>query len=1073
MMKVDELRKKANMMRMRKYRASLSAEKKDVVRLYDRTRRRDERYEKRTPSRSSPNYHQVLYRSKQIKHLLGDDPLLHALVLSKLLKESLNSPSKRKNIAQSCREFKHCFESGLEINDKSVDLETSVQDLNSKLRKIAVYRSAGKHEKARQMVDIINSKSKDITAVASDSGNKYSQVYRLMKTPPKRVQDEYKRKFSDGQKQEAINIYLDEEVSYSLPDEKYSHLRFMSCTIAEAYKNHYLTKSVSERKMGQSTFASLKPLFIRSISETPIRGCKCEYCQNFGMLRDKLIAMGFKGIPKNHSSSIEITWCTFRKNDQDSNEKHENTANKDVDIPDKEHKGDQLPQKNCVLRQCSECGIPKYRQELRAINSKLLRKKAVTDWTQWKIRSVFNGKKNVKRMLPETVTGTTEELFKDYLKKLKAISLHQFMKIWQLKQFNITLRNLRKGQILLVHDFSQNLLLFAQDEVPGAHWDHEQATIHPTVAYYIGPCGKVIKEEIIHITGDKKHDHYAVSVFVTKTVAYLRSKGVLVLEIIEWTDHCSRQYKSRKAFFVLSVRDMPSSRNFYGVKHGKGPSDRAGAHFKSFVKRIVKAKKAMLVTVEQLVNYSIKEYERQVSCNSSHDCVEKSKGDENHNLLKIIYTRWGEISRTDQFDQTITYKGTREIHSVRNTGINGIIQKRDMTCCCPYCLYGSGECLYPEYADMWTLVSVIGKRKLKSVKPSTVENWRNEKTSFIREIQNAVPNLVPTEKKRNKSTRPPVKRRLEMNCASKPNSTVQPSVTTVQPSVTPVTSTDFDWGTVAKNLDVASRKSYDHIVSVISENQIPTFVAQRKYKQTNFDPIWPTAMKFYPKDHPPNFVPIETIGDGNCFPRAVAHGLFGTQERHIEIRVRIVYEAVKNEQLYLNNNYLSLGVQNRLPARPGLRMPSTTIVNRYCLYSGDNQVHGLNLTRNEIQAVYRRDVLRISSSGGYMGIWQFHQTTQVGRLPIGTVYPDNHVNPTIRLDMNRMILPNNPAFSAKTPMYIMWSPLSEKSRASNVKHFVILLESIRYSQYNIYINFDYRCVFLLKFDMIRYENLIY
>ena len=67
----------------------------------------------------------------------------------------------------------------------------------------------------------------------------------------------------------------------------------------------------------------------------------------------------------------------------------------------------------------------------------------------------------------------------------------------------MTLQNLQRGQLLLVHDFSQNLLLIAQDEVPGMHWDHEQATIHPTVAFYIGICRSLIKEEIIHLTNDR------------------------------------------------------------------------------------------------------------------------------------------------------------------------------------------------------------------------------------------------------------------------------------------------------------------------------------------------------------------------------------------------------------------------------------------------------------------------------------------------------------------------------------------------------------------------------------------
>ena len=87
-------------------------------------------------------------------------------------------------------------------------------------------------------------------------------------------------------------------------------------------------------------------------------------------------------------------------------------------------------------------------------------------------------------------------------------------------------------------------MLYAQDEVPGAHWDHEQATIHPTVAFYIGRCGKLVKEEIIHLTKDKNHDHNAVQVFLTKTLEHLRSKGVEIHEVIEWTDQASSQYKS-------------------------------------------------------------------------------------------------------------------------------------------------------------------------------------------------------------------------------------------------------------------------------------------------------------------------------------------------------------------------------------------------------------------------------------------------------------------------------------------------------------------------------------------------
>ena len=48
----------------------------------------------------------------------------------------------------------------------------------------------------------------------------------------------------------------------------------------------------------------------------PLQGCKCEYCQNLGLLCESMIGIGFKGIPKNHSCSIETTWCKFQSNSE-------------------------------------------------------------------------------------------------------------------------------------------------------------------------------------------------------------------------------------------------------------------------------------------------------------------------------------------------------------------------------------------------------------------------------------------------------------------------------------------------------------------------------------------------------------------------------------------------------------------------------------------------------------------------------------------------------------------------------------------------------------------------------------
>ena len=124
---------------------------------------------------------------------------------------------------------------------------------------------------------------------------------------------------------------------------------------------------------------------------------------------------------------------------------------------------------------------------------------------------------------------------------------------------------------------------------------------------------------------------------------------------------------------------------------------------------MVKSKKALLVTVEELAKYSTN-YDCQVDCNGDHECYENSKGtDKVHNLLKVIYM-FNTIPR-EKFEHTVTYKGMQKIHSVQNTGIEGIIEKRDMSCCCPHCLFGKNDCLFPEYADIWSLISVVGKKK--------------------------------------------------------------------------------------------------------------------------------------------------------------------------------------------------------------------------------------------------------------------------------------------------------------------------------------------------------------------------
>ena len=133
------------------------------------------------------------------------------------------------------------------------------------------------------------------------------------------------------------------------------------------------------------------------------------------------------------------------------------------------------------MRQCGKCRVEKYQKLLEEKNPQINTCKENLVWKQWKNIPYTKNGVTKRKMGDEVNTGNLKRLVCDYSTHLDSMSLHQFNKIYQLRQFNLCMKNLKKGQVLFVHDFSQNLLLYTQNEPQGCHWDHNQITIHPTV----------------------------------------------------------------------------------------------------------------------------------------------------------------------------------------------------------------------------------------------------------------------------------------------------------------------------------------------------------------------------------------------------------------------------------------------------------------------------------------------------------------------------------------------------------------------------------------------------------------
>ena len=206
-------------------------------------------------------------------------------------------------------------------------------------------------------------------------------------------------------------------------------------------------------------------------------------------------------------------------------------------------------------------------------------------------------------------TITVREMLVALLKELESFSKHVFMWEWQNQQFKEAQEHLPSGVLLTVMDFQQNFACEAQDEIQSAHWPQVQITIHPTVCFYrCKEHNTLVKESIIHISSDLVHDHNAVHHFVQETVEHIKeTKQINIISQVQFTDGCSCQYKSRGPFSDISMSQSELGhnvvRNYFGSRHGKGPSDGEGGVIKSKVESLVKSRQAKVRTAEEFYQF--------------------------------------------------------------------------------------------------------------------------------------------------------------------------------------------------------------------------------------------------------------------------------------------------------------------------------------------------------------------------------------------------------------------------------------------------------------------------------------
>ena len=251
---------------------------------------------------------------------------------------------------------------------------------------------------------------------------------------------------------------------------------------------------------------------------------------------------------------------------------------------------------------------------------------------------------------------------------------------------------------------------------------------------------------------------------------------------------------------------------------------------------------------------------------------------------------------------------------------------------------------------------------------------------------------------------------------------------------TPLPPKPLSWQDIHENLSAC--KSYEDIKKLVTHNRDAIDASElspcifHTVVSTKM-PVDQLSLSVMPNDvsYDDNLKPVSTVGDGNCFPRSLSVLAYGHQNNHQEMRARLVCEAVRNKDNYLDNDYLRKGatLEHKRASLPVI----------YAQYSEHYIPLGSQfLSSSQVEEIYEQEVLGLCKDGNYMGVWQLFQAANIFHLPLVSVYP-KQTSPNIRKDLHRIMYPLK-AGPYTRRLYMMWTYYN-KIRQGFPRHFVPLL----------------------------------
>lgn len=332
-------------------------------------------------------------------------------------------------------------------------------------------------------------------------------------------------------------------------------IRYLSGTFKELHKKFC---AGTGRNISLDNFKKLRPFWVKKRPNYTRDTCLCKDHTNFELMLKKLHYYKVTETPNVREFMTSIC-CDIR------NEK-------------------------CVYQECSKC------KEVNLFCTEPDKKISYESWVRrTDTRQGAKGKTFVVNLTEKTkIECTLETLIKKFQDSIPKFFQHQFRTWHQFEALSKTKKSLKKKEVYIVSDFSQNYEGKYSRQIHSAHFgaSKKQISILTGGFYYLNESDNLCFSSFASVSDCLNHESHAVWAMLNPAISQIKKVVPDVEKIIFQSDGPTAQVKNKNMFFLLNhfckkLKIKKAIWNFTAAGHGKSAADGIGGCVKSICNREV------------------------------------------------------------------------------------------------------------------------------------------------------------------------------------------------------------------------------------------------------------------------------------------------------------------------------------------------------------------------------------------------------------------------------------------------------------------------------------------------------